>query len=431
MGEFKLTADQAEALEQVTEFLHSDESMLTLGGHAGTGKTTLVPYVVEAALELWGKRSVVLTAPTNKAAKVLRQIAEIADLDVRCYTIHKAQGLRLADDDEKKYLVQTGEGELAGVKLIVVDEASMIGTRMFGMIENATAGSGVKVLYVGDPYQLPPVNDGKMQAFTRLRQVRLTQIVRQAKGHPVIELGEFFRQRIDGGKPIQPDGTEVDEPVGVFYMRPADWHARLIAEMKAHALERPGEYRALAFTNNAVDGMVGDIREAIYGPDVPQFMPGERVFTARPFKEMHTDQEATVVEAFPVQKHPTYPKFKAVPVEIETDGRSASMFAYTAANPGEVSRERRRLADAAALAQKNGEGSGHLWKAMHKFVDAFTDLRSVHAMTTHRSQGSTFDSVFVNAPDIAGASRRGGEELKFRLLYVACSRARNRVFIRS
>ena len=64
------------------------------------------------------------------------------------------------------------------------------------------------------------------------------------------------------------------------------------------------------------------------------------------------------------------------------------------------------------------------WKLFHHFQDSFVDLRSVHAITAHRSQGSTFDTVFVDAKDIKASND------KFRLLYVACTRARNLVYIR-
>ena len=67
------------------------------------------------------------------------------------------------------------------------------------------------------------------------------------------------------------------------------------------------------------------------------------------------------------------------------------------------------------------------WVTFFAFKDsAFADLRPVHASTVHRSQGSTYEKVFVDLTDIGRSTRR---DVLLRLLYVALTRARGDVVV--
>ena len=61
-----------------------------------------------------------------------------------------------------------------------------------------------------------------------------------------------------------------------------------------------------------------------------------------------------------------------------------------------------------------------------EFKEAFHKLRHAYAITAHRSQGSTYDTAFVDWRDIL-LNRNRGEA--FRCLYVACTRPKRRLFL--
>lgn len=221
-----------------------------LAGYAGTGKTTLVPTAVEAmGLE---PNEVTFLAPTGKAAKILTEKLRAFGINRSAKTIHsgiyrprQARAEKLQEEldglkakreelieaaheeyaelptedrqsvthhpavveiDERIAIVQktwdqavlenegpkfqlNPDSRIRESRLIVVDEASMVGAA----IANDLRYFGVPILAVGDPFQLPPVEDkpgltaGKPDFF-------LTEIHRQARDNPIIALAHRVRQ---------------------------------------------------------------------------------------------------------------------------------------------------------------------------------------------------------------------------------------------
>lgn len=190
---FQPTPEQDKAIEMLGEFLLSDasEEIFVLRGYAGTGKTSLVGALVKTLDFL--KQKSVLMAPTGRAAKVFSLYAGHP-----AFTIHK-----------KIYRQKTFSNELTNFSLndnlhqhtlFIVDEASMIANdglsgSVFGtgrllddLIQYVYAGTGCRLLLMGDTAQLPPVGEEESPALSaaalkgyglRVREMDLTQVVRQ------------------------------------------------------------------------------------------------------------------------------------------------------------------------------------------------------------------------------------------------------------
>ena len=149
-----------------------------LTGSAGTGKTTLLQELVDRS----GRR-VILAAPTNKARRVLEEKTRR-----ETFTVHGVFGLAIEEREGRKDTVKGGTGKLTEDALLIIDEASMLNAELYNEVQEIlSASDGNRVLYVGDPYQLNPVGEPISEALSsRIPGARLSQVVRQSEGNPII-----------------------------------------------------------------------------------------------------------------------------------------------------------------------------------------------------------------------------------------------------
>ncbi len=209
-----------------------------LAGPPGTGKTTTVRLLIEACRAMG--LSVELAAPTGKAAARLSEAAGL-----RARTVHRL--LEYAPDRKKngrpsrwKFL-RNRERPLS-CHVLIVDEASMIDIFLMRAILEAVPPDG-RVIFVGDPDQLPPVGAGQpFHGMVRGKLVpvrRLEVIRRQAETSGIIRLVHAIRYgRKDAIRGIFGSAGDVFF-LDVNLKNPADPErlARLIARTAARALE--------------------------------------------------------------------------------------------------------------------------------------------------------------------------------------------------
>ena len=187
-----LTSDQEKAVKLIEEwFFHTDEKVFVLSGYAGSGKTFLIDYVVRKVLRLRAGKEAVFVAPTGKAA------ANLAKKGTPAGTVHSLIYMQKdaeVERDEKGHIVQERLEFVKRpsidqeIKLIVVDEASMINQKMFRDL----LSFGRKCLFAGDGAQLPPV-DGDCPLMENPHYT-LTEIVRQAADNPIIQVATMARE---------------------------------------------------------------------------------------------------------------------------------------------------------------------------------------------------------------------------------------------
>lgn len=179
----QLSEEQGLAVKAVKDWFKSKRQVFELSGAAGTGKTTLAKHITEE-LGLIGNE-VLYCAFTGKAALVLSQKGCTPSS-----TVHGA--IYKATQSEHTgiwsfSLYTQGLKEL-GVKLVVLDEAPMLGAD----IAQDLLECGVKVLALGDRHQLPPV-DGEAFFGVSEPDFLLTEIHRQAADNPIIALATLVR----------------------------------------------------------------------------------------------------------------------------------------------------------------------------------------------------------------------------------------------
>lgn len=195
-AELAPTRGQAQALEMVGRVRGASRPAGgVIAGYAGTGKTTMLRLIADA----FGVPAVL--TPTGKAAL---RVSEASGLPAQ--TIHRWLYSPREDPKTGKvvFVQKQRDLEVPSNRLVVVDEASMLGPSLWADLWRAADRYNLRVILVGDAFQLPPVTDDRngpefstmTPAFAAkhgFERVELTEVLRQAAGSPVIQASMRLR----------------------------------------------------------------------------------------------------------------------------------------------------------------------------------------------------------------------------------------------
>jgi len=227
----ELTFSQKRVLNQMMHFVNeSDQRIFILKGYAGTGKTTLMRFLIQELAKQ--NKTYRLLASTGRAAKVL---ANLSGLNGATSTIHsmvysfnglnqeydeKAAQQPKADKNGQLFLVfepvQLKEDSVPET-IYIIDEASMVSDVETKDITQAKFGDGrllkelleydkrpnSKFIFVGDPCQLPPIEEYYSPALMKdyfretfgmeAQEAQLTEIMRQKGSNSIIDASSQIR----------------------------------------------------------------------------------------------------------------------------------------------------------------------------------------------------------------------------------------------
>ena len=181
-----LNNKQEEGLKIAVARFHDGEPWTCISGYAGSGKSTLVTFII-AALGI-DPQEVAYCAFTGKAANVLKQKG--------CpnpTTAHKLL-YRSKPLPNGSYVHEPRDVLEEDYKLIIVDEVSMLPKDMWELL----LSHGVPVLACGDPGQLPPIDKTQDNHVLDRPHIFLDEIMRQAQESEIIRLSMHIR----AGQPL-------------------------------------------------------------------------------------------------------------------------------------------------------------------------------------------------------------------------------------
>ena len=460
----ELTNQQNNVLEQIKAFMKSDASVFILRGYAGTGKTTMIKVVADYIAQ---SREVVLMAPTGRAASNLKQ-----KTGYKASTIHKAiyERARVISKEVKdiaasefKFIFPISNSGNKGSIVAIVDEASMVCSRkiehelyVFGtdnlmedLLTYIRPSFGGKVIFVGDPAQLPPVgelisNALRVEYFQerglKVKEAELTEVLRQ-KGDSII---------LKNAMTIR-DLLKKEKRNSLVFEEQKDSVETLSSE---DFLDKYLDYRresgkhdsiVICFSNTSASRYNKDIRDALYGQDVPicekdillitqnnyklnrmngEFVPvmsiGERIQQSAPvYSQVGGEKKQITVTLNFVQV--TIPDGDGYPVQcmlledllttnkatVSIDENRALFINFCIRHP-----KLKQGTEAFAEALLNDE-----------FYNAIR-AKYGYAVTGHKCQGGEWNKVFV---DYAG--RTGLDDDSLRWAYTATTRAQETLYV--
>ncbi len=153
-------------------------------GGPGTGKTHTLAFLLKQALTILGESSAAVAAPTGKASVRAGESLRARGLAIMSSTIHQLLEIgRNGHDGDGWGFVRNLDNPL-DVRLLVIDESSMLDATLMAETLEALP-DGANVLFVGDPYQLPPVGHGaplRDLLAAGLPQGELVEVRRNAGG---------------------------------------------------------------------------------------------------------------------------------------------------------------------------------------------------------------------------------------------------------
>lgn len=189
MSKIKLSDDQQLAFERLYDWaVKPIGTALTLGGYAGTGKTTLISILRKELRRKNPALRVAFASYTGKASQVLRSTLQATGSlypEDTCGTIHSL--LYKAQTDKEGKLLYWKRAKTIDAELIVIDEASMVTDEIWKdliMCEKP-------IIALGDHGQLPPIS-GSFNLMEK-PDIVLEKIHRQAENNPIIQLAHEAR----------------------------------------------------------------------------------------------------------------------------------------------------------------------------------------------------------------------------------------------
>ena len=187
-----LTKKQEEGLKIAVERFKNKEKYTCISGYAGSGKSTLVRFIIQA-LNV-AEEDVCYATFTGKAAQVL---LKKGNKNVR--TLHKLLYQSFPRPDGSFYRKPVSD---VPYRIVVVDEVSMAPKELMKLLFSYRC----HVICLGDPFQLPPVDKDQDNGLLANPHIFLDEIMRQAAESEIIQLTMAIRN----GDPIPyMDGKEV------------------------------------------------------------------------------------------------------------------------------------------------------------------------------------------------------------------------------
>ena len=379
----KLLPEQALAVSNVLK-----QGFSIIAGGPGTGKTYTAGMVIRT---LWNNLSedqkqfykIALGAPTGKAAAQLER--SINNFCGGLFAPLKAQTLHSLLNLKDAYTSYTEEWKVLDADFVLIDECSMLDMRMMAHLF-AGLKPGAHLVLLGDPHQLPPIENGApfadlVEFYTHHQSpvVSLLKTCMRAEIQSIVQLAE----QIDGGykdhvmNTLQHNDHVKRLDIGDPLPEIIEWYPSFSQSDEKELFQSLRQFCLLS-----------PLRKGPYGVDE---------LNDKIFKLIHRHKREVI----------------KIPIMILTNNSESEL---SNGDLGILVKHKNNALDYGIFAQRDGEG--------YRKIPALLLPRYEYAycMSVHKSQGSEFDCVCVLLPE-------GSEVFGREVLYTAVTRAKKSLML--
>lgn len=459
-----LTKQQQQVFDSIKEFMKTDASVFILRGYAGTGKTTMVKVIADYLVQ---ENDVALMAPTGRAARVLSE-----KTGYEASTIHKAiyekacvvtKEVKDVAESEFKFVFPIHKSEHERKLVAIVDESSMVCSRkiehelfVFGtdnLLEDLLTfirpSFGGKVIFVGDPAQLPPVGEPASNALKaeyfiehglKVVEAELTEVLRQKDDSVILKNAMMIRDLLKKKKRNSLVFEEKKNDVET--VSPDEFLNKYLDYRKESGKH---DSVVICYSNRAASKYNSDIRRSLYGDDVPLRENDILLITHNNYRLGRMNGEFVPVLEIGARTQQSAPVY----VQVGRDRKRVNItinFVQVIVPDGNGNPMRCMLiedllaSDNASLSIDENRAlyinfcmrNPHLKQGTQSFAEAlmtdayYNAIRAKYgyAVTGHKCQGGEWGKVFVDYTD-----RTGLDDDSLRWAYTATTRAQKTLYV--
>ena len=460
--DFELNDQQKFALLELEKFFNSEETVFSLQGYAGTGKTTIMKVFDKYLNNRFFKPLYV--SPTHKANAVTR--ANNPEALVK--TIHSLLGLSPDYDVLKdsfdlskiKFSSPSGINNTVQGTLIIVDESSMLEDSLADHLVEEAKKNGNRIIFIGDPAQLSPVGQTtESKALNYSGKVELTKVERTGD-NAILKDATSLREN----NTLSYITDLNDKGDGIIYTnKPATLDFFLKNIVNKNNFKNPLELRILTGENKYIPTYNKLIRNILFGENAPQLVKGDILMgysnekrtrdPRKPYEIInsgdyivdeisdltekvvpHTDNKIKVF-GYKVSLKNAYDNSNVETFILDSNNNANSVAATQIANLVDgLWSVRDKLLSEGRKKEANKiidiiNSINNSFSTMFDVKDLYGKIKKyktfdyAYTQTVHKSQGATYNNVVV----LEDTFNKFSESEKQKLKYVALTRAKNKV----
>ena len=363
----ELNDKQKQGLDIAVDRYKRKERYTVISGYAGTGKSTLVKFIVAALPNINPDEDVIYTSFTGKATQVLQKKG-----NKNVSTLHKLLFESIPKPDGTFFRKPV---EFIPYKIVIVDECSMVPKELLQRLIKYN----VHIICLGDPGQLPPINKNEDNHLLDHPHVFLDEIMRQEAESEIINLTMDIR----AGKPLtRYQGKEVqvlnkDELTTGMLL----WADQIICAKNE--------------TRIALNNQMRDLLGRSGGPQ-----DGDKVICLKNNWDIYSVNDNPLVNGTIGYLKDSFSTYINLPRQITSDGQpkkldilTANFISDTEEDYGILNMDKQLITTGVpGLDWKTSYKMGRNWRFQDKIPDQFT---YGYAITGWKAQGSEWDNVLV------------------------------------